>query len=126
MAAFRTLLRLQCEWNSYAETGNSEKLAEAMHFILAEFEKTGGRSRTTRQSWMELPVETVRASALLYEDCPKWATKMILADFLATKVRCEQRQHRRELQEQLQALSAGTVPTGIVTNMIDALDTYVW
>ena len=97
-----------------------------MHFVMKEFEAGRGRTRNTRQSWMALPAATVRTSAASYEDCPKEATKSMLADFLARKVRLEEVLHRQVLQARLAQLEAGTIAEDTVSFMIDALDTFVW
>ena len=126
MAAFQTLIQLRVEWNAYYESRNSQKLAEAMRFVMKEFETGRGRTRTTRQSWMELPACTVQAQAASYADCPPLAKKSALADFLAVKVRQEEQQHRQELHARLVQLEAGTIAADTVQFMVTALDTFVW
>lgn len=126
MASFQHLIRLRNEWNGYSRAGNSQKLADAMRFVLKEFEAGRARTRNTRQSWMSLPVTTVRTSATSYEDCPQQATKSTLADFLAAKVRQGEQQHRQELHARLVQLEAGIIAADTVQFMVTALDTFVW
>ena len=126
MAEFQKIIQLRVEWIEYSKAGNSQKLAEAMCFVLKEFEAGRGRTRRTPQSWMDLPAVTLRAQAASYEDCPQQATKSTLADFLAKKVQQEEGQHRQDLQRRLAELEAGTIADDTVSYMITALDTFVW
>jgi hypothetical protein len=122
MASFETLRRYQEEWNGYVKAHDSAKLAEAMRFVLSEFNKT--EWRTTAASWMELPASTLQEVAQVYPDRPQ--EKSAQAAFLATKTREQKRLRQQEIQQRLEALETGNVEEDTISLMITALDTYIW
>ncbi len=123
MGAPETLARYQREWTAYLEAQDRIKLADAMRFVLSEFNQVP--RRRTVASWMDLPLETILFVALAYQDCPQEQTKNVLAPFLATKVQAQEREDRRALQKKLQEIEAGNISHDIVLFMITALEN-IW